>query len=260
MNGYTCDCPCGFAGKTFQLTVNLCALPLRARPQLVIVRENLTSLSRLAVEIAFLKNDAPFSNVYTGPCDAEAMVECVPQPGNFICLCKFGFTGQFCEKEDACSAVEPSFCFNGGQCRNASSGASIPVCDYPRCSVHESPCADRNLCRSGGTCRTFGLDEWECICPSGTEGKFCEIDTKNECEDCRHFPMTNTESALDGNRILTMNKTIVKVQRAKLKTNVGRVLSLKLKVDRIVNDSETSKIEIKLNNTARKDLREFRHN
>lgn len=56
----------------------------------------------------------------------------------------------------------------------------------PRCDRRQDPCAP-NPCRAGGTCRRQGAD-FQCLCPSHTEGRHCELERGDACHDnpCRN--------------------------------------------------------------------------
>jgi Notch-like protein len=115
------------------------------------------------------------------PCSSKGTQDCVKLVNNYVCNCKPGYMGHHCEmKVNFC---ESSPCQNGGICNAYEAGHSC-VCREgfygTNCEFSGSDC-DSNPCQYGGVCVLVDGGGYRCNCPSGTTGKFCELDASNEC-------------------------------------------------------------------------------
>uniref|UniRef100_F1KTR9 Neurogenic locus notch protein n=1 Tax=Ascaris suum TaxID=6253 RepID=F1KTR9_ASCSU len=137
--GGSCICPAGFGGE-------LCEVKLRS--------------------------------CYEEPCRNGAL--CIPldesadnsKEEQFICRCRYGWKGTFCEEDvDECEEYA-QYCGNGGTCVN-SNGSAMCLCPMgftgDNCERPLDRCKLEGFCKNGGTC-----DEQFCICQDGYSGDRCE--------------------------------------------------------------------------------------
>ncbi|XP_037300674.1 protein crumbs isoform X2 [Manduca sexta] len=128
--------------------------------------------------------------------------------GGFRCECETGWTGARCEV--AAGAECPRPCLNGGTCRDGTDGPVCecragyagPACEHAldcratSCPHHQecveqgttwrcAPAAADSACLSSpchnGTCLALDSGLFQCQCPPGNDGRFCELDI-NECD------------------------------------------------------------------------------
>ena len=105
---------------------------------------------------------------------------------DYKCICPNGFYGTNCEKRTGCS-MNP--CVNG-ICTNVNDGDRICNCSPnwfgEDCDFH--PCQD-NTCVNESTCQILSASSYECVCPPGKSGEFCEIN-----EPCHIAPFCNNQN------------------------------------------------------------------
>ena len=91
----------------------------------------------------------------SNPCQNDG--KCTDKIFSYVCLCCPGFTGDNCETNiDECAS---SPCKNDGFCPETL-----------------DPNSGQAPCKNGGTC-IEGIGSFECKCPPGYTGKFCESRT-----------------------------------------------------------------------------------
>ncbi|VDM18635.1 unnamed protein product [Hydatigera taeniaeformis] len=223
-----CHCPPGFYGRYCEVTLNLCHQLLESN--LNSDTNSVSSLGRLlgskhtlsltAATTAFLAdtamaasttaemlNSLHLSRTTLGPCYPPGTLQCVPQrtTGGFVCQCRHGFEGRYCEQwRDFCAEASlrlaggGNVCLNGGHCMNRPQGLETSsssftyskeeffVCQCvagfsgPRCELRTPSCDDVNVCQNGGVCMGEG-SRLKCICPRGLGGTYCEVDLMDEC-------------------------------------------------------------------------------
>ncbi|KAL5961479.1 Neurogenic locu Notch protein, partial [Taenia solium] len=225
-----CHCPPGFYGRYCEVTLNLCHQLLEfnlnsdtdsSSSSLGRLLGGKHTLSLIAATTAFfadsamtaattaeMLNSLHLSRTALGPCYPPGTLQCLPQrtAEGFVCQCRHGFEGRYCEQwRDFCAeaglrlAGGGNVCLNGGHCINRpqgvekSSSSSFTnfkdeffVCQCPtgfsgqRCELRTPSCDDVNVCQNGGICTGEG-SRLKCICPRGLGGTFCEVDLMDEC-------------------------------------------------------------------------------
>ncbi|KAK0427167.1 hypothetical protein QR680_010098 [Steinernema hermaphroditum] len=113
--------------------------------------------------------------------------------GNFQCICKKGYEGQFCDLEIPCEAYNP--CKNGGDCYREDGEVvceCLSIWTGPTCEIfnicHDDKCVN-------GICNAVGETNYTCACWKGYTGDHCEIKI-NECER-DPYPCMNNGSCID---------------------------------------------------------------
>ncbi|KAG8235482.1 hypothetical protein J437_LFUL018752 [Ladona fulva] len=145
--------------------------------------------------------EGEFVTIFVGEPSFLGTLDCVQLVNDFLCNCRPGYMGRRCESRvDFC---ERSPCQNGGVCgppdvrhypRQGSRRHQFPLpthsCICPEgyhgrnCEFHGRGC-ESAPCRSGGTCLPDAVGSsgrgYVCMCPPGTTGSLCEIDSVDEC-------------------------------------------------------------------------------
>lgn len=96
---------------------------------------------------------------------------CIIRKDSFQCVCKKGFSGDFCENGVSCTRDCPknTECI-GGQCCGLDTTGK-------QCKIFPDDCS----CLNGGLCSRNTSD---CICADGWEGTLCE----NDIDECIQNP------------------------------------------------------------------------
>lgn len=113
-------------------------------------------------------------------CDAQPCMNggrCVDLINSFECNCAgTGYAGQLCQTNvDECTLVNA--CLNGGRCFDTYGSYTcecMPGYGGIRCEHMLNECA-AEPCAQGATCMDLHGGRFQCICPHGFNGTYCEI-------------------------------------------------------------------------------------
>ena len=140
---YNCVCKSGFSLNKDQTT---CSDIDECSKMKILSRPELNSLDQ-------------YSKLQTSTCNPENTQQCVNSVGSFSCICKKGYSGQFCQY---------------GNCPKGFKGDKCDI-DVNECKEVEGICAKAHQCRN-----TKG--SYRCICKPGYYLRNDECRDINECE------------------------------------------------------------------------------
>ncbi|XP_044193953.1 hyaluronan-binding protein 2-like isoform X2 [Thunnus albacares] len=131
--------------------------------------------------------------------------------GGFICSCPEPYTGKKCQTvKDVCKNVK----CGQGNCVVTSTAPFYeckckPPYKPPNCRK-ASPCRP-NPCQNGGSCRRGpkGSSSFQCSCPAGYNGKFCEVDPNDCYQEDGEFYRGMVSVTVDGEDCLDWNSYFV---------------------------------------------------
>ena len=114
-----------------------------------------------------------------GELTGQVALHAVYYDNQYVCNCKTGFTGTYCETKidycdgNACKTANTIKCNNEWDlqrytctCRRGFAGEN--------CDIDINECAS-NPCQNGATCKDIGSDRFECFCALPFTGAYCEI-------------------------------------------------------------------------------------
>ncbi|KAJ7414447.1 protein eyes shut isoform X2 [Pitangus sulphuratus] len=135
---------------------------------------------------------------WTGPDCNEDINECESEPclngatcyesvkpGQFVCICPPFYTGDFCHQRFSPCELPYNPCINNSTCLAQVDGNPMCICktgfEGTYCEVNSDECIS-NPCQNEGLC-VDGINHYRfiCNCAPGYYGSLCEMDV-NECE------------------------------------------------------------------------------
>ncbi|KAK7489121.1 hypothetical protein BaRGS_00019635, partial [Batillaria attramentaria] len=117
-------------------------------------------------------------NMCPGMCNMTGTNTTVPVTNDCKCMCKAGFTGQYCEDDiDECLSLP---CMHGGTCTNSDTPNEYTCAckdGWTGKNCEELPdFCSTDTCDNTGTCLSL-QDDFFCQCESGTYGRTCQTTT-----------------------------------------------------------------------------------
>jgi len=127
----------------------------------------------------------------TSMCHDRGRCAAAPLETHYGCYCCHGWTGKWCEREDACSSAP---CTNGATCdndlRDPTGTQYTCTCALgyygSRCSYHVDDLCTLRVCENNATC-SGNATHYECTCAAGFSGSHCEININ----ECASYPCMN---------------------------------------------------------------------
>ncbi len=207
--GFVCECLENFKGPTCLYNLNSCASNPCSKDQICLNNRDtyvcvciqgiscpnsfgamsMAPLYRRAPKIKINYQYARVNNNTNylckfGTCKNDGICQITSDNNNnqgFVCKCKFGYIGKYCEFVDEC-LLKADLCSNGGTCKMIGGNVSCecqedfepPYCVKPKL---KSIYCDVNACQNGGTCIKFNFKNligMKCQCQPGYTGIFCE--------------------------------------------------------------------------------------
>jgi len=181
LNFFRCICDSGYDGATCATAIDNCAnFPCKhggaCENNPVTQSVTCTCSSGWTGEFC----DADVDECASNPCGLYGDCSQSEGYGSFNCACHQGWEGQVCQESVNECLNQP--CAGKGYC---TSGLNSYTCDcFP--SYSGTNCQDQNICeliacQNQATCSiTNSAWDWQCVCPNGYAGDYCEIDI-NDC-------------------------------------------------------------------------------
>uniref|UniRef100_G1NM73 EGF-like domain-containing protein n=1 Tax=Meleagris gallopavo TaxID=9103 RepID=G1NM73_MELGA len=133
-------------------------------------------------------------------CDSEPCLngatcyESVKQ-GQFVCICPPFYTGDFCHQRFSPCELPYNPCINNSTCLAQADGNPMCICktgyEGTYCEVNSNECMS-HPCQNEGLC-VDGVNSYRCSCQHGFTGTLCEV----EINECLSRPCKNSGTCLD---------------------------------------------------------------
>ncbi|KAK2544843.1 hypothetical protein Q9966_001651 [Columba livia] len=145
---------------------------------------------------------------WTGPDCSEDINECDSEPclngatcyesvkqGQFVCICPPFYTGDFCHQRFSPCELPYNPCINNSTCLAQVDGNPMCICktgfEGTYCEVNSDECIS-HPCQNEGLC-VDGVNHYRCSCQHGFTGTLCEV----EINECLSRPCKNNGTCLD---------------------------------------------------------------
>uniref|UniRef100_A0A8V0X5P9 Protein eyes shut homolog n=1 Tax=Gallus gallus TaxID=9031 RepID=A0A8V0X5P9_CHICK len=145
---------------------------------------------------------------WTGPDCSEDINECDSEPclngatcyesvkqGQFVCICPPFYTGDFCHQRFSPCELPYNPCINNSTCLAQADGNPMCICktgyEGTYCEVNSDECIS-HPCQNEGLC-VDGINSYRCFCQHGFTGTLCEV----EINECLSRPCKNNGTCLD---------------------------------------------------------------
>uniref|UniRef100_A0A8C2T3U8 Protein eyes shut homolog n=1 Tax=Coturnix japonica TaxID=93934 RepID=A0A8C2T3U8_COTJA len=145
---------------------------------------------------------------WTGPDCSEDINECDSEPclngatcyesvkqGQFVCICPPFYTGDFCHERFSPCELPYNPCINNSTCLAQADGNPMCICktgyEGTYCEVNSNECIS-HPCQNDGLC-VDGINSYRCSCQHGFTGTLCEV----EINECLSRPCKNNGTCLD---------------------------------------------------------------
>ncbi|KAM6082169.1 protein eyes shut homolog [Chlamydotis macqueenii] len=145
---------------------------------------------------------------WTGPDCSEDINECDSEPclngatcyesvkqGQFVCICPPFYTGDFCHQRFSPCELPYNPCLNNSTCLAQADGKPMCICktgfEGTYCEVNSDECIS-DPCQNEGLC-VDGVNHYRCSCQHGFTGTLCEV----EINECLSRPCKNNGTCLD---------------------------------------------------------------
>ncbi|XP_053794413.1 protein eyes shut homolog [Vidua chalybeata] len=191
---YQCDCLPGWEGKFCEKESNEC----NSEP----CRNNGTCMD------LFNSYRCTCTAGWRGPDCSEDINECESEPclngatcfesvkpGQFVCICPPFYTGDFCHQRFSPCELPYNPCINNSTCLAQVDGNPMCICktgfEGTYCEVNSDDCISQP-CQNGGLC-VDGVNHYRCSCQHGFTGTLCEV----EINECLSRPCKNNGTCLD---------------------------------------------------------------
>ncbi|KAM7027961.1 protein eyes shut homolog [Passerculus sandwichensis] len=191
---YQCDCLPGWEGRFCEKESNEC----NSEP----CRNNGTCMD------LFNSYRCTCTAGWTGPDCSEDINECASEPclngatcfesvkpGQFVCICPPFYTGDFCHQRFSPCELPYNPCINNSTCLAQVDGNPMCICktgfEGTYCEVNSDECIS-HPCQNGGLC-VDGVNHYRCSCQHGFTGTLCEV----EINECLSRPCKNNGTCLD---------------------------------------------------------------
>ncbi|POI33432.1 hypothetical protein CIB84_002816 [Bambusicola thoracicus] len=145
---------------------------------------------------------------WTGPDCSEDINECDSEPclngatcyesvkqGQFVCICPPFYTGDFCHQRFSPCELPYNPCINNSTCLAQADGNPMCICktgyEGTYCEVNSDECIS-HPCQNEGLC-VDGVNSYRCSCQHGFTGTLCEM----EINECLSRPCKNNGTCVD---------------------------------------------------------------
>uniref|UniRef100_A0A8C6NCJ8 Uncharacterized protein n=1 Tax=Melopsittacus undulatus TaxID=13146 RepID=A0A8C6NCJ8_MELUD len=143
-----------------------------------------------------------------GPDCSEDINECDSEPclngatcyesvkqGQFVCICPPFYTGDFCHQRFSPCELPYNPCINNSTCLAQANGNPVCICktgfEGTYCEINSDECIS-HPCQNEGLC-VDGINHYRCSCQHGFTGTLCEA----EINECSSGPCKNNGTCLD---------------------------------------------------------------
>ena len=119
--------------------------------------------------------------IFTDPCLSQPCANggsCLSTPTAYNCTCLKPWTGNTCQTRFGGSGCEINPCLNDGECEEQPDTEKGYVCKCHNENAGdncESNVCLNKPCHNGGTCVSIDSTSFECLCPVGFSGSYCDL-------------------------------------------------------------------------------------
>ncbi|CAD5214217.1 unnamed protein product [Bursaphelenchus okinawaensis] len=173
---YKCTCPAGYHGANCEHEIDACyGDPCRNNGTCKVIEEGRFKCY-CAKGFRGERCEINIDDCVHSKCQNNA--KCIDMINGYKCDCPTMYSGKYCEKKLSYCTKEMNPCKNNSKCFPLNGGMNYSCICSPgfsgtNCTTNTDDCQSHQ-CQNGGLC-VDGLGKYECNCPIGYSGKYCEV-------------------------------------------------------------------------------------